>query len=39
MVPREGRMLEGIAVLAVGLAIMVSIWLFVLWGSHYLGPR
>jgi len=32
-------MLDGISVLAVGLAIMVSIWLLVLWGSRYLGPR
>jgi hypothetical protein len=37
--PREGRMLQGISVLAVGLALMVSIWLIVLWGSRYLGPR
>jgi hypothetical protein len=37
--PREGRMLDGISVLAVGLAIMVAIWLVVLWGSRYLGPR
>jgi hypothetical protein len=32
-------MLDGISVLAVGLAFMVGIWLVVLWGSRYLGPR
>jgi hypothetical protein len=32
-------MLHGILVLVVGLAIMVAIWLVVLWGSRYLGPR
>ena len=37
--PREGRMLDGISVLAVGLAFMVAVWLVVLWGSHFLGPR
>jgi hypothetical protein len=37
--PREGSMLQGVSVLIVGLAIMVAIWLVVLWGSRYLGPR
>jgi hypothetical protein len=32
-------MLQGVSVLVVGLAIMVAIWLVVLWGSRYLGPR
>jgi len=26
-------------VLVVGLAIMAAIWVVVLWGSRYLGPR
>jgi hypothetical protein len=31
-------MLNGVAVLAVAMAILIIIWIAVLWGSRYFGP-
>jgi len=30
-------MLSGVSVLAVGVTVLVAIWLLVLWGSRYFG--
>jgi hypothetical protein len=32
-------MLNGVAVLAVAMAILIIIWIAVLWGSRYFGPK
>ena len=32
-------MLNGVAVLVAALAILVVIWIAVLWGSRYFGPK
>jgi hypothetical protein len=34
---REGGMLNGLPVLGASLAILVVIWIMVLWGSRYFG--
>lgn len=32
-------MLTGVTVLAVSLAVLVVIWILILWGSRYFGPE
>jgi hypothetical protein len=31
-------MLSGISVLGTSIAVLVAIWILVLWGSRYFGP-
>jgi hypothetical protein len=31
-------MLSGVSVLALAVAVLVVIWILVLWGSRYFGP-
>jgi hypothetical protein len=32
-------MINGIAVLALGIAVLLTVWVIVVWGSHYFGPQ
>ena len=32
-------MLTGVTVLAASLAVLVVIWIIILWGSRYFGPE
>lgn len=32
-------MINGIAVLALGIAVLLTVWVIVVWGSRYFGPQ
>ncbi len=36
---REGNMLDGMQAPLVATGFLVAIWIIVLWGSRYFGPR
>jgi hypothetical protein len=37
--PREDNMIDGYMVPVLGFGVLAAVWIVVLWGSTYFGPR
>jgi hypothetical protein len=39
LLSREGKMVDGIAVLGIAFGVLAALWLIVFYGSSYFGPK